>query len=78
MFVFPHIDHRNKAITAKKSYIQVLERAKERESLEDLRARTAAQFSDGQDGISSTKISKKRKHMAVLDEANVKFGRIAD
>ncbi|KAH7839984.1 hypothetical protein Vadar_010969 [Vaccinium darrowii] len=56
----------------------VLERAKERESLEDLRARTAAQFSDGQDGISSTKISKKRKHMAVLDEANVKFGRIAD
>ncbi|KAI8568595.1 hypothetical protein RHMOL_Rhmol02G0213000 [Rhododendron molle] len=56
----------------------VLERAKERESLEDLRAKTAAQFSDRQDGMSSTKISKKRKHMAVLDESNVKFRRIAD
>ncbi|KAG5562409.1 hypothetical protein RHGRI_005218 [Rhododendron griersonianum] len=56
----------------------VLERAKERESLEDLRAKTAAQFSDRQDGMSSTKISKKRKHMAVLDVSNVKFRRIAD
>ncbi|GFZ08318.1 nucleotide/nucleic acid binding protein [Actinidia rufa] len=56
----------------------VLERAKEGESLEELRARTAAQFSDGQDGLSSTKLSKKRKHMAVLDEGSVKFGRIAD
>ncbi|KAL2474679.1 nucleotide binding [Abeliophyllum distichum] len=50
----------------------VLERAKEGESLEELRARTAAQFTD------STKLSKKRKHMAVLDEGNVKFERIAD
>ncbi|XP_058197334.1 multiple RNA-binding domain-containing protein 1 isoform X2 [Rhododendron vialii] len=56
----------------------VLERAKERESLEDLRAKTAAQFSDRQDGMSSTKISKKRNPMAVLDESNVKFRRIAD
>ncbi|CAA2934592.1 multiple RNA-binding domain-containing 1 isoform X1 [Olea europaea subsp. europaea] len=50
----------------------VLERAKEGESLEELRARTAAHFTD------STKLSKKRKHMAVLDEGNVKFQRIAD
>ena len=57
---------------------QVLERAKEGESLEELRARTAAQFSDGQDVLGSTKLSKKRKHMAVLDEGSVKFGRIAD
>ncbi|CAA3027726.1 multiple RNA-binding domain-containing 1 isoform X2 [Olea europaea subsp. europaea] len=37
----------------------VLERAKEGESLQKLRARTAAQFTD------STKLLKKRKHMAV-------------
>ncbi|KAF5944668.1 hypothetical protein HYC85_018745 [Camellia sinensis] len=46
--------------------------------LEELRARTAAQFSDGQDGLGSTKLSKKRKHMAVLDEGSVKFERIAN
>ncbi|KAG8385072.1 hypothetical protein BUALT_Bualt03G0003500 [Buddleja alternifolia] len=50
----------------------VLERAKEGESLEELRARTAAQFMD------SAKMSKKRKHMTILDEGNVKFQRIAD
>ncbi|CAA2934590.1 multiple RNA-binding domain-containing 1 isoform X1 [Olea europaea subsp. europaea] len=50
----------------------VLERAKEGESLEELRAQTAAQF------IDSTKLSKKRKRMAVLDDGNVKFQRIAD
>ncbi|XP_071920921.1 uncharacterized protein [Coffea arabica] len=53
----------------------VLERAKEGESLEELRARTAAQYTDGQ---SSTKFSKKRKHMAVLDEGSLRFERIAD
>ncbi|KAL3523166.1 hypothetical protein ACH5RR_016000 [Cinchona calisaya] len=53
----------------------VLERAKEGESLEELRARTAAQYTDGQ---SFTKLSKKRKHMAVLDEGSLKFERIAD
>ncbi|CAI9090689.1 OLC1v1025512C3 [Oldenlandia corymbosa var. corymbosa] len=52
----------------------VLERAKEGESLEELRARTAAQF----DEHGSTKYSKKRKHMAVLDEGSFKFERIAD
>ncbi|KAL6561835.1 hypothetical protein OROGR_002842 [Orobanche gracilis] len=50
----------------------VLERAKEGESLEELRARTAAQFAD------SAKLYKKRKHLAILDEGNVKFGRIAE
>ncbi|KAL3616640.1 hypothetical protein CASFOL_039034 [Castilleja foliolosa] len=50
----------------------VLERAKEGESLEELRARTAAQFTD------SAKLSKKRKQLAVLDEGNVKFGRFAE
>ena len=58
-----------------RSDLQVLERAKEGESLEELRARTAAQYTDGQ---SSTKLSKKRKHMAVLDEGSLRFERIAD
>ncbi|KAL8508685.1 hypothetical protein ACS0TY_019075 [Phlomoides rotata] len=44
----------------------VLERAKESESLEELRARTAAQFTDD-----STKFSRKRKHLTILDEGNV-------
>ncbi|KAF8041941.1 hypothetical protein BT93_A0520 [Corymbia citriodora subsp. variegata] len=51
----------------------VLERAKEGESLEELRARTAAQFND--DG---GKLSKKRKHMAILDEDKMKIQRIGD
>ncbi|XP_073154401.1 uncharacterized protein [Henckelia pumila] len=50
----------------------VLERAKEGESLEELRARTAAQFTD------SAKLSKKRKHETVIDEGNVRFERTAD
>ncbi|KAI6679843.1 hypothetical protein NL676_033724 [Syzygium grande] len=45
----------------------VLERAKEGESLEELRARTAAQFND-ENGCSMGKLSRKRKHMAILDE----------
>ncbi|TXG66342.1 hypothetical protein EZV62_007617 [Acer yangbiense] len=57
----------------------VLERAKEGESLEELRARTAAQFSEEQTGFqNSSKLSKKRKHMAILDEGTMKFERIAD
>ncbi|GAV64366.1 RRM_1 domain-containing protein [Cephalotus follicularis] len=57
----------------------VLERAKEGESLEELRVRTAAQFSDEQNGFQNpTKLSKKRKHMAMLDESTMKFERIAD
>ncbi|KAJ4846493.1 hypothetical protein Tsubulata_039981 [Turnera subulata] len=57
----------------------VLERAKEGESLEELRARTAAQFTGTQNVLeSSTKLSKKRKHMAVLDEGSMKFQRTED
>ncbi|GAB4829474.1 hypothetical protein Ancab_019147 [Ancistrocladus abbreviatus] len=57
----------------------VLERAKEGESLEELRARTAAQFANDENGFqNSTKISKKRKQMFVLDEGNVKFQQITD
>ncbi|XP_052209349.1 uncharacterized protein LOC127812867 [Diospyros lotus] len=56
----------------------VLERAKEGETLEELRARTAAQFSDGQSGFNSTKLSKKRKHLAIVDEGSIRFERIAD
>ncbi|KAL0442291.1 UNVERIFIED_CONTAM: Multiple RNA-binding domain-containing protein 1 [Sesamum latifolium] len=52
----------------------VLERAKEGESLEELRARTAAQFTDSD----SAKLSKKRKQLRVLDEGNIKFERIAE
>ncbi|KAI4372643.1 hypothetical protein MLD38_010847 [Melastoma candidum] len=55
----------------------VLERAKEGESLEELRARTAAQFTDAESG-NLMKLSKKRKRMAVLDESSMKFERIAD
>ncbi|KAL3715150.1 hypothetical protein ACJRO7_006962 [Eucalyptus globulus] len=54
----------------------VLERAKQDESLEELRARTAAQFND-ENGYSMAKLSKKRKHMAILDEDKMKFRRIA-
>ncbi|KAL5722289.1 hypothetical protein ACHQM5_005827 [Ranunculus cassubicifolius] len=44
----------------------VLEWAKEGESLEDLRARTAAQFTDEQNGYQNpAKVSKKRKRMGV-------------
>ncbi|XP_060191677.1 uncharacterized protein LOC132621427 isoform X2 [Lycium barbarum] len=56
----------------------VLERAKEGESLEELRARTAAQFSTEQNGFQTSKLSKKRKQMAILDEGSFKFERIAD
>ncbi|KAL3715153.1 hypothetical protein ACJRO7_006965 [Eucalyptus globulus] len=55
----------------------VLERAKQDESLEELRARTAAQFND-ENGYSMANLSKKRKHMAILDEDKMKFRRIAD
>ncbi|RZC85977.1 hypothetical protein C5167_026647 [Papaver somniferum] len=56
----------------------VLERAKEGETLEDLRARTAAQFTDEQNGCqNSTKLAKKRKHMDILDKSDVMFEKIA-
>ncbi|ONK55952.1 uncharacterized protein A4U43_C10F2630 [Asparagus officinalis] len=51
----------------------VLERAKEGESLEELRARTAAQFVDEQNGFQ--KLSKKRK-LSIFDESDVKSARI--
>ncbi|XP_075481451.1 multiple RNA-binding domain-containing protein 1-like isoform X1 [Primulina tabacum] len=50
----------------------VLERAKEGESLEELRARTAAQFTD------SAKLSNKRKHETIIDEGNVRFEIVGD
>ncbi|TKY56107.1 RNA-binding protein 19 [Spatholobus suberectus] len=57
----------------------VIERAKEGESLEELRARTAAQFSDEHNGLQGAiKLSKKRNHVDILDEGKMKFGRIAD
>lgn len=57
----------------------ILERAKEGESLEELRARTAAQFTDEQTGFQNPiKLSKKRKHLAILDEGSMRFERIAE
>ncbi|KAK6268371.1 hypothetical protein QUC31_012531 [Theobroma cacao] len=57
----------------------VIERAKEGESLEELRARTAAQFTDEQNGFQNpTRLSKKRKNMEFLDGDRKKFERIAD
>ncbi|CAI0540770.1 unnamed protein product [Linum tenue] len=55
---------------------QILERAKEGETLEELRERTAAQFADEQNGFGTN--SKKRKNMAVLDEGTMKFQRVTD
>ncbi|KAM1032575.1 hypothetical protein EV1_035853 [Malus domestica] len=49
----------------------VLERAKEGESLEELQARTAAQFADEQNGV-----SRKRKHAATSDEGKFKLQRL--
>ncbi|XVF27207.1 hypothetical protein REPUB_Repub14bG0087200 [Reevesia pubescens] len=57
----------------------VLERAKEGESLEELRARTAAQFTDEQNAFQNpTRLSKKRKKMEILDYGRKKFEKIAD
>lgn len=60
-------------------FFQVLERAKEGETLEELRARTAAQYAEEQTGLQNpTKLSKKRKHMAILDEGTMRFEKSAD
>ncbi|OMO70462.1 hypothetical protein CCACVL1_18897, partial [Corchorus capsularis] len=57
----------------------VLERAKEGETLEELRARTAAQFTDEQNGFQNpTRLSKKRKNMDILDDGRKKLERIDD
>ncbi|KAJ1377534.1 RNA-binding domain superfamily [Sesbania bispinosa] len=49
----------------------VIERAKEAESLDELRARTAAQFSKDNGFQNATKLCKKRKHISILDEENM-------
>lgn len=65
------------------SNLQVLERAKEGESLEELRARSlarlAAQFTEEQNGFQNpAKLSKKRKDITMLDEGSMKFQRVTD
>ncbi|RLM75166.1 multiple RNA-binding domain-containing protein 1 [Panicum miliaceum] len=54
----------------------VIERAKEGETLEELRARTAAQFVDEHSGFQ--RMSKKRKQSSLVDEGSVKFSRIVE
>jgi multiple RNA-binding domain-containing protein 1 len=54
----------------------VIERAKEGESLEELRERTAAQFVDESSGFKS--LSRKRRQVGLVDEGNVKFSRIVE
>uniref|UniRef100_A0ACD5YZU6 Uncharacterized protein n=1 Tax=Avena sativa TaxID=4498 RepID=A0ACD5YZU6_AVESA len=54
----------------------VIERAKEGETLEELRARTAAQFVDEQSGFQ--RMSKKRKQASLMDEGSAKFSRILE
>jgi multiple RNA-binding domain-containing protein 1 len=54
----------------------VIERAKEGETLEELRARTAAQFVDEQSGFQ--RMSKKMKQTSLMDEGSVKFSRIVE
>lgn len=79
MATCPSTPHNRKIASTDLLYFQVLERAKEGESLEELRARTAAQFAEEQTGPQNpTDLSKKRKRMVVLDEGTMKFERIAD
>lgn len=53
---------------------QVLDRAKEGETLEELRARTAAQFTNEDGKFQNVgKLSKKRKHLVLLDDGGMKF-----
>lgn len=60
-------------------FFQVIERAKEGETLEELRARTASQFTDEQNGFqNASKLSKKRKRLAMFDEGKMKFESFAD
>jgi len=54
----------------------VIERAKEGETLEELRARTAAQFVDEHSGFQ--RMSKKRKQNSLVDEGSVKFSTIVE
>ncbi|KAG2568670.1 hypothetical protein PVAP13_7NG405200 [Panicum virgatum] len=54
----------------------VIERAKEGETLEELRARTAAQFVDEHSGFQ--RMSKKRKQNSLVDEGSVKFSMIVE
>ncbi|CAL5030112.1 unnamed protein product [Urochloa decumbens] len=54
----------------------VIERAKEGETLEELRARTAAQFVDEHSGFQ--RMSKKRKQNSLIDEGSVKISRIVE
>ncbi|KAL4291182.1 hypothetical protein GQ457_14G008020 [Hibiscus cannabinus] len=57
----------------------VLERAKEGESLEELRARTAAQFTNEENGYQNpTRLSKKRKNVDIFDDGRNKFGKMSD
>ncbi|KAG2405586.1 Protein ACTIVITY OF BC1 COMPLEX KINASE 7 [Vigna angularis] len=56
----------------------LVKRAKEGESLEELLARTASQFSDNNNGFQAIKLSKKRKDVDILDEGKMKFGRFDD
>jgi len=55
-------------------YYQVIERANDPETLEEKRARTAAQY-NGQSGFQDTNLPKKRKANSMLDERNMKFER---
>ncbi|CAL5025497.1 unnamed protein product [Urochloa decumbens] len=54
----------------------VIERAKEGETLEELRARTAAQFVDEHSGFQ--RMSKKRKQNSLVDEGSLKISRIVE
>jgi hypothetical protein len=54
--------------------VQVLERAKEGESLEELRARTASQFSEANGEGPPTK----RRKQAEMDDSRMSFGHFAE
>ncbi|CAN6229503.1 unnamed protein product [Urochloa humidicola] len=54
----------------------VIEQAKEGETLEELRERTAAQFVDEHSGFQ--RMSKKRKQSSLIDEGSVKISRIVE
>lgn len=51
----------------------MIERAKEGESLEDMRARSAVQFNENNGYGDATKMSRKRKLISTSGEGNMKF-----
>lgn len=57
--------------------MQVIEKAKESESLDDLRARTASQYSEGADQLYGSGKSAKKRKKNLVDDGDTRFDKIA-